>query len=47
MGYLPSSQKVENNIRKYSGKSVFHPFEMSGESAHSFLVSLKSFGLTG
>ena len=41
MGYVPeSSLTVPVNLR-YSGNSVFGPYEMSGESAHRMLLSLK------
>lgn len=40
MGYMPESSLTAPINLKYSGKSVFIPYEMSGESAHLMMLAL-------
>ncbi len=41
MGYMPESSLTRPLNLKYSGNSDFSPYEMSGESAHQMMLSLK------
>lgn len=41
MGYMPESSLTAPTNLKYSGKSEFIPYEMSGESAHQMMLALK------
>ena len=41
MGYMPESSLTAPTNLKYSGKSEFIPYEMSGESAHQMMLELK------
>jgi hypothetical protein len=42
MGYMPGSSFSAPMNLKYSGTKEFSPYEMSGESAHLLMLSLKS-----
>ena len=41
MGYMPESSMTKPINLKYSGKSDFEPYEMSGESAWKMMIRLK------
>lgn len=41
MGYIPESSLTAPLNLKYSGNSVFSPYEMSGESAHRLMLALR------
>jgi hypothetical protein len=41
MGYMPLSSLTKPLNLKYSGTADFDPYEMSGESAHRLMLSLK------
>jgi hypothetical protein len=41
MGYMPESSLTAPINLKYSGKSEFIPYEISGESAHQMMLALK------
>ena len=40
MGYIPETQITAPINLKYSGDTVFNPYEMSGESAHRMMTEL-------
>lgn len=42
MGYMPESSLTAPMNLKYSGKSEFIPYEMSGESAHQMMLELRT-----
>jgi len=42
MGYVPESSLTAPVNLKYSGKTEFNPYEMSGESSHGLMMELKS-----
>jgi hypothetical protein len=41
MGYMPESSLTNPINLKFSGTPEFEPYEMSGESAHGMMLSLK------
>ncbi|TDF36547.1 BLUF domain-containing protein [Alteromonadaceae bacterium M269] len=41
MGYMPESSMTKPINLKYSGKSDFEPYEMSGDSAWKMMIRLK------
>jgi hypothetical protein len=40
MGYVPETQLTKPLNLKYSGAGEFNPYQMSGESAHEYLIEL-------
>jgi hypothetical protein len=41
MGYMPASSLTSHINIKYSGSEEFNPYEMSGDSANSMMISLR------
>jgi len=41
MSYVPDSSLTTSINLKFSGKSIFDPYQMSGESAHKMMLELR------